>query len=359
MKYETKRNIKNLFASIIKNDAAIDGAKTAPWWIALILFIICNFIPIIPIMVNASKTYGASFLASYTNGYEQALVGAENQIKDRGDFLKIVDHELLYYKAEDPVNPVKDTYVGEADMQPIGYYNTEISGTKTRSLNIFYSDRPISNKAKTDINNMIKNLDNTKYVVGTDEKWTTEHASDAPTYVPSYLILFRTGSFSKVFRDGTTKVSSATYGGFDWKKFSNMDLIEETLSVEGIEADAKNEAYVNGVLTNWKNVFNKAYQNQKVTTFWFNSGLYYGIYLVLTIFMGFMLWLLTRGKNNPNRGLNMWITTKIETWILFTPAVLAMILGFIWSAAAGLAFIVLIGLRTMWLAMRQLTPVAQ
>ena len=55
MKIETRRTVRNLFASIIKNDAAIDGAKTAPWWIALILFFVGSFLPIIPIMVNASK----------------------------------------------------------------------------------------------------------------------------------------------------------------------------------------------------------------------------------------------------------------------------------------------------------------
>ena len=75
--------------------------------------------------------------------------------------------------------------------------------------------------------------------------------------------------------------------------------------------------------------------------------------------MGLLMFLLTRGKNNPNRGLTFWITCKISAWIDFTPGLLAMILGFIWPAAAGLGYIVLIGLRTMWLSMRQLNPAAQ
>ena len=72
--------------------------------------------------------------------------------------------------------------------------------------------------------------------------------------------------------------------------------------------------------------------------------------------MGLMLWLLTRGKNNPNRNLTIWVGVKISWWIDFTPGLLAMILGFVWSAAAGLAYIVLMGLRTMWLSMRSLNP---
>ena len=101
---------------------------------------------------------------------------------------------------------------------------------------------------------------------------------------------------------------------------------------------------------------NDSYINQRVKTFWMNSGLYYGIYLVLGVFMGLMIFLLTRGKANPNRGLTFWITTKISWIACVAPAILAMIAGFFWSMAAGLGFIVLFGLRIMWLSMRSLSP---
>ena len=158
----------------------------------------------------------------------------------------------------------------------------------------------------------------------------------------------------------TATAASSTYVNLDWKNAKFEELLTSLLTVEGFETPVVEDLnYVQGALANWKQISNDAYLNQKTRTFWFNSGLYWGIYLALGVFMGFMLWLLTRGKNNPNRNLTVWIGIKISWWICFTPAVLAMVLGFIWAQAAGLAYIVLIGLRTMWLAMRQLNPTAQ
>lgn len=358
MKVETKRTIRNLFGSIIKNDSAIEGAKTAPWWIAVILFIVGNFLPIIPIMVNASKTYGASFIANYTYGYDQALTTCGVKLQAEGFSFNVNNGELEAKKGDEVI---MNTWVEDyefADVKPIAYYNTIIEGVSTRSLNVFYSDRPFSGSGKT-IKSLVTSIEKVEYVLNTDKVYDAETDSGSSTYIPSYLILYKTGLYSKIYKVGTNKASTATYTGTDWKHTANGDLLARVLTVGDLAVDVANANYVAGVTDNWKQVFNETYTNQKWRSFWFTSGLYYGIYLVLTLFMGLMMFLLTRGKNNPNRGLNYFITTKIAAWIIFTPAVLGMILGFIWSAAAGLGFIVLIGLRTMWLSMRQLSPVAQ
>ncbi len=355
MTNETKRTIRNLFGSIIKNESAIDGAKTAPWWIAIILYIVGSFLPIIPIMVNASKTYGASFVANAIYGYDQALTSCGVQMQAESYELKVQNHELIAKK--DGVE-LTQTWVETADMNTIATYDTEINGVKTRSLNVYYSDRPRSGSTKT-INSLISMIESVKYAINTNEVYNAEVHGDVATYVPSYLLLFKTGLYSKIYKVGTATAGSSTYTGFDWKHTNDCDLLETVMTVQNIEANPLDVNYVNGVMNNWRTVFNKAFQTQKTQNFWFTSGLYYGIYLVLGAFMGLMMFLLTRGKNNPNRGLNFLVTWKIDAWITFTPAVLAMIVGFIWNAAAGLAFIVLIGLRTMWLSMRQLSPMQQ
>ena len=355
MTNETKRTVRNLFGSIIKNDSAIDGAKTAPWWIALILFIVGSFLPIIPIMVNASRTYGASFISGTTYGYEQGLATCGLSLKAESYELNVKNHELIATKEG---NELTQTWVEDADLTPVSYYNTVSSGVTMRSLNVYYSDRPKSGKTKT-INDMIKTIESTKYVLNTDKVYDSETDGDAQTYIPSYLILIKTGMYSKIYKHNTATSGSSTYTGLDWKHVDDCNLLDVVNNVPNIEANLLDARYVNGVLENWKVIFNKAYQTQKTNSFWFSSGLYYGIYLVLGVFMGLMMFLLTRGKNNPNRGLTFFVTCKIDAWITFTPAVLGMILGFIWSAAAGLGFIVLIGLRTMWLSMRQLSPVQQ
>ncbi len=358
MKDITKRTLKILFGSLIKNDSAIEGAKTAPWWIAVILFIIGNFLPIIPIMVNASKTYGASFVSGFVYGYDQALMSATTQLKTDKYELKVEDHQLLAYKDSVKIEnawELNEEQISK-DLTPIASYVSNNNGLETHVLDIYYTDRPVSKGAYT-ISKMIKDIEKVYYGVGTNEKYNKDVHSDY--YIPSYLLFYKEGVFSKIFKTGNKAAAAATYSGLDWKHTENMELLTATLEVKDVAANPFDINYTKGVLNNWKGIFNDCYKSQKVVTFWSSSGIYYGIYLALGIFMGLMMFLLTRGKRNPNRNLNFWITTKIAAWICFTPAVLAMIVGFVWSAAAGIGFIVLMGLRTMWLSMRQLSPAMQ
>ena len=94
MKEQNKRTLKNVFLSLIKNDAAIEGAKTAPWWIAVILFVLGTFLPVIPIMVNNGKTYGASFISGNVYGFEQAMTVAATELKENQHSLKLENNEL-------------------------------------------------------------------------------------------------------------------------------------------------------------------------------------------------------------------------------------------------------------------------
>lgn len=363
MKLETKNTLRNLFGSIIKNDSAIEGAKTAPWWIAVVLFIVGNFLPIIPIMVNASKTYGASFMTGTIYGYDQALVSCGVQMETENYTLNVYDGALTVKKGDVAIQQTwREAEEYEfADTKPLVSYNTNANGLVTRALNVFYSDRPFSGKGKT-IKSLVESIEKTQYVVGTDKIYNAETDGDVKTFIPSYLVLYSTGVYSKIYKANTTTASTSTYTGLDWKHTPNGEILKGLMTVKNGEEELAHNVndmnYVTGVTNNWKDLFNQTYQNQKLKSFWMTSGIYYGIYIALGIFMGLMMFLLTRGKRNPNRGLNLFVTTKIDAWITFTPAVLGMILGFIWSAAAGLGFIVLLGLRTMWLSMRQLSPVA-
>lgn len=355
MKPETKRTLKNTFASLISNDAAIDGAKNSPWWIGLILFILGTFIPIIPIMVTASKNYGASFASSYVYGYDQALVSCGLKLKAESYSFTVNNNELVAKKGEEVL---QNTWFDGKDLEPISYYDSTIDGVTTRTFNMYYTDRPWTNKSGNSVQDMIKELDKMYYGIGTNEKYNAEvHTSGS--YIASYLILTKNGLYSKIYKHNTSTAASMTYTGMDWKHAQFSELLDYTIDVPNVTADVKDIRYVNGSFAKWKEVFNRSYLTQKLKTFWFTSGLYFGINVGLGLFMGLLMWLLTRGKRNPNRNLNIWTTIKISWWIDTAPGILGMILGFIWPAAAGIGYIVLIGLRAMWLSMRQLNPAAQ
>ena len=180
--------------------------------------------------------------------------------------------------------------------------------------------------------------------------------------------------------NSTTKTTSISG---DWKHFaSGTEIFKSllTVDVEGIPATAeeiindaslmgddglgnylilRNSAFDDAVLNNFKTLLNKSYLTYKTRTFWTYTGVFFGIYAALVIFMGLMTFLLTRGKKNPMNYLTYWTTTKIAMWAAFCPGLLAMILGFMIANFATMFFIILYGLRIMWLSMRQLRPQVQ
>ena len=363
---KTKHTLKLLFGNLVNNNIAIEGAKTLPWWVSTIMFVIGSFLPVIPIMVNASKTKGQDFVSSNTYSYDQALVSCGVELKTESLYkFEVKEGQLIGSHREttaDEFVTMTSTWINDADLTPVASYNSVFEGKTQRLLNVYYTDRPSSGKTNT-INALLKSIQAQKYVLGTDEIYSAETHPDVDAkkgvYIPSYILLYKQGLYSVIYKVNTTSTASSTYAGFDWKHADFTDLLEKVTTVEGKEINVLDKTYVDASFANWKDVFNDAYVNQRIKTFWINSGMYYGIYLLLGVFMGLMIFLLTRGKANPNRGLTFWITTKISWIACVAPAILGMIVGFFWAAAAGLGFIVLFGLRIMWLSMRALSPQQQ
>ena len=359
MKAKTKRTIGNIFASLIKNDRAIEGAKTSPWWVAVILFLVGTFLPVIPIMTTAGNSYGSSFLKSYTYGYEQGLTSTCLSLQEDGyEFTINENKKLVLTKGTETISQTWVEADGKVpDETAIASYTAIREGKSEVAFEIYYTDREYNKGTKT-VNSLIKTIEARQYVKDTTDLYVEVEGEETPTlYTPSYLILYKDGYYSKVYKTDTTTAYSNSYKGNDWSHFeSNIKLLEMTLNIEGFDKNANDSNYVDAVKKAWSEVFNKGYLAQKQLNFWFSSGLYYGIYIVLGLFMGLMIWLLTRGKKNPNRGLKLGTAIAISGWIDVTPGLLAMILAFIWTQAAGIAYIVLIGMRAMWLSMRQLNP---
>ena len=108
----------------------------------------------------------------------------------------------------------------------------------------------------------------------------------------------------------------------------------------------------------WRSFLNEAYATQRNIGAWSATGLMFGIYSGFILFMGLMVFIMTRGKNNPYRIITFWQSQKIAYWAAPAPAILAMIFGFMFTGNTLLQFlfIFLYGMRVMWLAMRTLWP---
>ncbi|MCF0108141.1 MAG: hypothetical protein HUJ59_03995 [Bacilli bacterium] len=369
MKQKTKFVLATFFKSLINNDAAIEGAKKAPWWMSIILFVCSIGLPLIPIAVNESKVKGSAYLGSVANGLDMQMTALSLDLQANKKTLEVSNGECVYkidgvaklnYDDADALTPIA-TYestrnVEEKDENGV----VTIKTLKQIELEMYYTSRVYDNKNELSAKTIIEDLIERKFVYGTENPKSAADATDTVYYTPSIVVFYKTGLYMINFApDSTTKIGATTFLS-DWKNTKDCELVSRTLKVEDVTKTTQqthtNKTYVAGVYANWQKVFDESYLNAKSNRIGLQMLIYAGVYALIIIIMGFMLWLLTRGKNNPFNYLNFWITSKISCWASLAPAILGMIGGFIFVQYAGFAFIIVEGLRMMWLAMKNLRP---
>ncbi len=347
MKPKTKKFLSNFFFGLLSNDHAIEGSKSNPWWVALIIAIFSVLIPVIPITVSQAKTYGASFLDTYTYRFDQNIAKATVELAAANKDFKVENKQLTYLENGNPV----ETNI-ETDVNPIFSHISESS--HQYELMVFFT-----NREKSDLKNYITNISNTTYVYHTTDKPAEDYSGTI--YAPSFVVLSKTGIYTRINQDDSSSVGSNTYTSYatDWKHFKEGTLLISEALPEGKaagEVDLNNSNDVQSIFKNWREYYNKAYISQKTYNVWMTSLLFFGIYVALEFIMGLLVFLLTRGKNNMFNYLKLIDTEKIVWWASLAPAILAMIVGFIFSNFAQMMFIILLGLRVMWISMKQLRP---
>ena len=355
MKEKTKRNLGNLFGSLISNQRAIDGSKEMPWFVAIIFLLLSAFIPVIPLMTNISSSYGSQFLKTYSYDLDTALTSAAiNMRKENKEFI-IKDNKLTYYVDNTPKE--LDT---TQDLTPVGSYINSV--TNQYELLIYTSSR-YTTKVENNLNNLITEVNKIKYISGSTNEYV-EGTEGVTTYIPHIMVLHKEVLYLATYKINTTTVVK-TLSGYNYKNLSKLssnnqlNLLEYVLTVDGKVLDDTSlidTTNKTAVLSNWKKIFDKAYEDVKGRTLLYNTLIFIGIYFGLILFMGLMVWLLTRGKKNMFHFLKIWDCQKISYWASLSPAILALILGFVMPQFASMSFIVLEGIRIMWLSMKQLKP---
>ena len=146
---QTKRTLGNVFKSIISNQSCIDGAKESPWWIAVIFLVISFIIPAIPIYVNNSKNYGASFVASANYGADRGLANTTEYLHDNGYEFTVTGGKLKFYKDD-----------AELVAMPEGFVASDLIGANYNFL--FY----ITDLTGSNLSAYVKELQNNNYLLG-------------------------------------------------------------------------------------------------------------------------------------------------------------------------------------------------
>ena len=352
MRDRTKEIVKDGFASLVNNAAAIRGAKAGPLWLTIVMFVLSVFLPVIPIFVSNINTTGDSFLSSYSYGMERYVSKVAMDLQDAGYTLGVDADHLLTVK----VNGNDVDFSNYGANQPLASYKDEVTGEYTFQLYI-------SDAVKTANQKEVYNAVSAKYYATKSTTATEYDKNDAnASYRPSYLILFKNNVFMQINK-GSKAVKNSLGGDYKTIKESN-DYLATLLTVknkegEVITPDIASRTYTDGVYRNFKKFLNKSYETLRIRNTFATSGIYLGIFFGLSVVMGFLMWLLTRGKNNPNNYYTPWLTMKIQGRLGLAPALITLIVGFFLTSYAPLIFILTLGLRAMWVSMKELRPIQQ
>ena len=350
MKDRTKEIVRDGFASLVNNAAAIRGAKNGPLWLTILFFVFGILLPVIPLFVSQATTNGSYFLNSYSYGLERYITSMALDLQSQNVEFGIDEEHLLTVNE----NGTAVDFANYGSVKPYATYLNEV--TKQYDLALYLSDATTTAE-KTVVN---KTISSTYYEVGTVNVTTsTENA-----YMPSYIILFKNGVYVAVVGNNSTKVAAYSYNG-DFKTIKANDKCLETL-LKVTDKDGNNVApsiisneYTEGVYKNFKKFLDKSYETLKVKNTWVSSAIYLGIFFGLNVIMSFLMWLLTRGKNNPNNYYTPWLTAKVQARLCLAPALITLIVGFFLTSQTMLIYIVTIGMRVMWTSMKELRPIQQ
>lgn len=376
---KAKQNIKLFFRTMFSNEAAMEGAKAYPWYTIIIITLISILLPIVPIFVSSANQYGASFLNNNTNSVETELPSLMKTLKDeKGMEFTVRNKELVYTLNGVEQNEVLDIIddpvsnrdqIGTQGKILLGQYISNIQNVKAVELEIYYTSAP-TKKNKDGIptfNDIVKTISSKEYRItkaGEDIAIKNEETDpeDSNYYQPSYLILGPKSIALTIKKphSSVNLVTSLTVGNWEHTK-EGYKLLEDSLKVtdeEGnvISFNLFDNDYIDGFMVNIKQIFNDSYKSQKQFNMWFSVVVYLGIYLVMVLFMGLLIFLMTRGKNNMMNYLKFSYCLKLAGMLSFTPGLLGLILGFIFSQFAMMLFVVLLGIRVMWITMKQLRP---
>lgn len=317
------KNLKLILKSLISNHSCVEGGRKKAWYFAIPMFLIAMVLALIPSFVQNISKQGDAAVASNTYEMDVASQRFLESVEDNGISMKIVNQSLVIEGDWTKVASSKDK---SDNTCYIHKHKNAVSGEESEDLSVYYR----------------KNVDQDYWNSITTFPYTNENGEQARANRTYSFILFSEKSvIVGIYSNGSQK--SIIYG--DYQSLPEGYTINSIYAKDDV---AKSWG-------NWKEFYRRIYDNNRIKLTWQTTGILAAINAGITIFMGFMLWILTRGKNNL-RWFNLWETQKIAYWATISPAILAVGLGFLITQFSQVMFPLLLGVRVMWLSMKLLRP---
>lgn len=314
--------VKTFLKTLVSNMAAAGTAQRSKMWTAIVLAVISVIISLVPLTVHQIQVKGESFLtnSSYNYNFDQTLY-------------------------------------------------TFLEDAKANNYDITFSDGKASLTGKTTSNNLIyehttANLDGHSSTKKDFQVYFVNETGDA--FNSTYTKLLSEDPNNKSYRDcsfmvfGKDVFAVVLYNGLSSSVTTSMSgdyvNLRTYTNFTKLLSNASTDRSVNleNTLNNFKTFINEAYENVHVRYIWIQIGIAFALNAGVTILMVFVLFLLTRGKSNPNKHVKLLGAAKITGWCTLSPAILALGVGFFFVGYETLIYVLLFGFRIMWLSMKEI-----
>lgn len=327
------------------------GRVKRTWWIAIIFFFIAMALAMTPLTVHAANTNGSDiFPDGYTYGVDQALysmvVQDDNYVAYDGEiesFEFVSDSEKTITLDPGVVETTRTSSSSGSGYTLIGYHtsvNTTSSGSISlvKDLDIYYIPD-------------FQGSDDDRYEeISTYTYRLTNGQLDTSDLIDrncSFLIFTESNFITGFMVYGDDEVIGSIYG--DYLNLEYTGNFIEMLAGDG-------EVTTETVFANFCDFCDKAYLTTQSQVILVNSLLIVAVNAGITLIIGLIVFLMTRGKNNPFRKMRWYECFLCVFYASLFPGIIAMILGFLFSGYEIMMYIIIFGVRAMWMAMRSLRP---
>ncbi|MGM9858049.1 MAG: hypothetical protein ACI311_02210 [Bacilli bacterium] len=367
--------IPTLAKTLINNDSCVVAATKFPWWIALIVYIFSVCISFIPSVVQSGTTKGNYLLTSTMYSADVGLEtftrilngeDPETRVVDPAKEINLVvkqneqgENELFYNDTAslENWNAIVTSSTDEDGVSYSYYEFKQNTGVLDSEGNVVIAPRLrvfVSLGEKEDGTSSAYETFFNNPIFGISQGYATENAYYQK---PCSLLVFGSKEFYFVKYD-LSATSNGSYTESAYKgDYLTQDVGSNGLFLKDLLKSTDSEEVVSLSSSRWNTFFEEGYRTLRKTNTLYSFALVGGMNATIIIIFGATLWLMTRGKNNPNRHFKFKETMNMSFYTALSPAVLTLIFGFIFSRYASFIFVALMAIRLMWMSMKTLRPV--
>lgn len=342
------KTLKLIFQSLFSN-APIMEAKNQPWYIALIIFVVSILLATFPTYTQINNREGSNFLSGNTYSIENALVLFSETLEEENVDLVVTNRDeadVTIAELDNQGTAWESVFTQTLAAHPTFPFFQYTVNNQVR-LRVFYQNENSDEFTGTFANALLA------LPIGDDN-------------IGSFLLLGNAAVYMYVYNPAALNANTATGEGFTTAFSGTYDAIPVGTNLGNfvltdVDGNTINTSdlvlYTRVVFDNWLNFFDQSFAYSKSVLLLAQTGLTFVVNAIMALLMSLVIFIMTRGKNNPNKHFKFSDTMKIGAWALLSPALVTIIAGALFPEFAGTAFVLFVGLRLMWLSSRYLRPV--